>query len=256
MALKLWTREELILAFNLYLKLPFGKIHSNTPEIINLARLIGRTPSSIAIRLTNFAHVDPFHQQRGVKGMSGGKRQVEPIWNEFVTDKEKLIFESEQILAERENMSIEKKFEDILSDIKNMKGETKLREVKTRVNQSFFRKLIMASYDFTCCITGIKQPELLIASHIKSWSIDEANRMNPCNGISINALHDKAFENGFLTITPEYHIKISSIFLNQKNNKVVDEYFNKYQNKKINLPNRYLPDKELLTYHNRERFKP
>ena len=44
MALKLWTRDELLLAFNLYLKLPFGKMHSTTPEIINLAKLIERTP--------------------------------------------------------------------------------------------------------------------------------------------------------------------------------------------------------------------
>ena len=188
--------------------------------------------------------------------MSGGKRQVEPIWKEFINDKEKLIFESEQILAEKENMTIETKFENILSDTKNMKGETKLREVKTRVNQHFFRKLIMVSYDYTCCITGLKQPELLIASHIQPWSLDEANRMNPCNGIAINALHDKAFENGLLTITPDYQIKISSILLNQKNNKEGNEYFGKYENKKILLPNKYFPDKEFLKYHNQERFKP
>jgi putative restriction endonuclease len=256
MANKLWSRDELILAFNLYLKLPFGKMHSRNNEIIHLANIIGRTASSVAIRLTNFASADPYHQNRGIVGMKGGLKQVQPIWDEFFHNNEALIFESERILAEKEKKTIEVKYKELLTDITYLKGETKLREVKTRVNQSFFRKLIMASYDFTCCITGIKQPELLIASHIKSWSIDEANRMNPCNGISINALHDKAFENGFLTITPDYHIKISSIFLNQKNNKFVDEYFNKYQNKKINLPNRYLPDKELLKYHNSERFKP
>ena len=55
---KLWTREELILAFNLYLKLPFGKMHKRTPEIIELANLLGRTPSSIGMRLGNFASVD------------------------------------------------------------------------------------------------------------------------------------------------------------------------------------------------------
>lgn len=91
MATNLWTRDELILAFNLYLKLPFGKMHSRTPEVIHLANIIGRTPDSVAIRLTNFAHIDPYHQQRGVKGMSGGRKQVEPIWNEFINDKDKLV---------------------------------------------------------------------------------------------------------------------------------------------------------------------
>jgi putative restriction endonuclease len=64
---RLWTKEELILALNLYLKLPFGKFYHRTPEIIHLASLIGRTPSSVAMRLSNFASVDPYHQKRGVK---------------------------------------------------------------------------------------------------------------------------------------------------------------------------------------------
>jgi putative restriction endonuclease len=37
MAIRLWSREELILAFNLYLKLPFGKMHSRTPEIVMIS---------------------------------------------------------------------------------------------------------------------------------------------------------------------------------------------------------------------------
>ncbi len=86
MALNLWTREELILALNLYLKLPYGKLHSRTPEIIQLANIIGRTPGAVAMRLNNFAHVDPYHQQRGVIGLANGKRQVEPIWNEFINN--------------------------------------------------------------------------------------------------------------------------------------------------------------------------
>lgn len=67
------TREELITAFNLYLKLPFGKMHKGNEEVRKLAAILGRrTPDSVAMRLANFASVDPYHQQRGVKGMSGG----------------------------------------------------------------------------------------------------------------------------------------------------------------------------------------
>lgn len=89
---RLWTRDELILALNLYLKLPFGKLHSGTPSIIHLAGIIGRTANSVAMRLNNFASVDPYHQQRGVVGLTGGKRQVEPIWEEFINNKEELLF--------------------------------------------------------------------------------------------------------------------------------------------------------------------
>lgn len=76
----LWTRNELIAALNLYLKLPYGQLDSKTKEVIELANIIGRTPGSVAMRLNNFAHVDPYHQQRGIIGLANGRRQVEPIW--------------------------------------------------------------------------------------------------------------------------------------------------------------------------------
>ena len=127
---KLWTREELILVFNLYLKLPFGKMHTRTHEIIEMANLLGRTVNSIAIRLTNYAACDPYHQNRGVKGMVGGLKQCQPIWDEFFENKELLIFESENILAEKESLTIESKFDEILFDLKHLKGETKQSQPK------------------------------------------------------------------------------------------------------------------------------
>ena len=71
MTKRLWTREEMILAFNLYLKLPFGKLHTRTPEIQELAQLINRSANSVALRLVNFASCDPQLQARGIKGMEG-----------------------------------------------------------------------------------------------------------------------------------------------------------------------------------------
>jgi putative restriction endonuclease len=252
---KLWTRDELILALNLYLKLPFGKLHSGTPEIIHLATIIGRTAGSVAMRLNNFASVDPFHQQRGVIGLQGGKKQVEPIWDEFINNKENLLFESERILAEKEQNTIEVKYAEILSGTEDLKGETKLREVKTRVNQNVFRQIVVANYNGKCAITGIDVPGLLIASHIIPWSKNENERLNPQNGIAINALHDKAFDSGLLTITPDFKIKISSILKKQTKSEVINDYFLKYENKPIFLPTRFLPDVEFLKYHNQERFK-
>ena len=252
---KLWTHDELILALNLYLKLPFGKLHSGTPEIIHLATIIGRTAGSVAMRLNNFASVDPFHQQRGVIGLQGGKKQVEPIWDEFINNKENLLFESERILAEKEQNTIEVKYAEILSGTEDLKGETKLREVKTRVNQNVFRQIVVANYNGKCAITGMDIPGLLIASHIIPWSKNENERLNPQNGIAINALHDKAFDNGLLTITPDFKIKISPILKKQTKSEVINDYFLKYENKPIFLPTRFFPDVEFLKYHNQERFK-
>src|SRR5574344_2482077 len=79
---RLWTREEFILTLNLYFKLPFGKMHHGTKEVIELANLIGRTSSSIALRLGNFASCDPMLKSRGIKGMIGGTDQCQPYWDE------------------------------------------------------------------------------------------------------------------------------------------------------------------------------
>ena len=168
-----WSRDELILALNLYLKLPFGKLHHNTPEIIYLSQLINRTANAVAMRLSNFASVDPYHKERGIKGLTGGVKQVEPIWNEFIDHKEDLLFESEKLLAKLEERTLESKFADLLSGIENLKGKTKIREVKTRVNQNAFRQIVLANYSGKCAITGIDIPDLLIASHIIPWSVNE-----------------------------------------------------------------------------------
>lgn len=251
----LWTREELILAFNLYLKLPFGKMHKHTPEIIELAKLLGRTPSSIGMRLGNYASCDPQLQARGIGGLKGGMNQVKPIWDEFYENQEELVFLSEQILAEREETSIENKYNDILSDILNVEGSTVLRLVKTRVNQSFFRTMVLNNYNTKCCITGIDIPELLVASHIIPWSQNEKERLNPRNGLCLNALHDKAFDRGYLTITPEYEIKISTSILSNPNDNSINDYFLRYEKQKIKVPEKFVPSKEFLDFHYHNIFK-
>jgi len=244
-----WTREELILAFNLYWQLDFGKMDRRTPEIIHLANIIGRSANAVAIRLTNFAHLDPYHQQRGVKGMSGGRKQVEPIWNEFINNKEELIFESEKILAEKGDETIEQKFAEILIGTEFLKGETKIREVKTRVNQNFFRKIVMVNYSTKCAITGIDIPDLLIASHIMPWSKNEAERLNPENGICFSSLYDKAFDKGYITINEKFEVLVSPILkLKQKEN-YYEKYFAHLSNSTLRLPKKYLPKKEFLEFH-------
>lgn len=241
---RLWTKEELILAFNLYLKIPFGKTHSTNKDIIHLANLIDRTPSSVALRLANFASVDPVLQARGIKGMDGGKKIVQPIWNEFFNNQEELIFLSEKILAEKENTSIEKKY-----DIQDLKGEDILRMVKTRVNQSVFRQMVLSNYNNKCAITGIDIPELLLASHIIPWSKNEEHRLNPENGICFSALYDKAFDKGLIGINTNHEIIFSDSIKKKKETEFYSKYFSSFENQKIIAAQKYIPRKEFLEYH-------
>lgn len=245
----LWTRVELILAFNLYLKIPFGKMHSTNKDVIHLANLIGRTPNSIALRLVNFASVDPVLKARGIKGMDGGTKIVQPIWDEFYHNQEELVFLSEQILAQKENTSIENKYQELLFDIKDLKGEDTIRQVKTRVNQSVFRQMVLANYSAKCAITGIDIPELLLASHIMPWSINEEHRLNPENGICLSALYDKAYDKGIIGITPNYEVIFSTSLKSKKETSFYKNNFAPIENLKISEPLKYLPKKEFLEFH-------
>lgn len=229
-------------------------MHTRTPEVIEMANLLGRTVNSIAIRLTNFAACDPYHQNRGVKGMVGGIKQCQPIWDEFFTNQEELIFLSEQILAEKEHQTIETKFDELLFDIKDLKGETKIREVKTRVNQNVFRQIVVANYSGKCAITGIDIPELLFASHIIPWSKNEDERLNPENGICLSALYDKAYDKGLISINEKYQVIISDKLKKKKEADYFGKYFAPIENQSLILPQRYFPKKEFIQYHLDEIF--
>ena len=253
MSKNLWSREELLLTLNLYYKISFSKINYRHPEIIKLSKLIERTPSAVALKLVNFARLDPTLQSRNISGMKHGAKADEEIWNEYYGKLDKLAFESERILADYKNQSIE-----ISSgiNIENIPEEGKERErvIKTRVNQQFFRSAILASYENKCCITGLNIPELLIASHIKPWSKDKRNRMNLSNGLCLNPLHDKAFDSGLITITSAYKVLLSKR-IHQIANSRAKDFLISFADKKITLPYKYLPDIKFLEYHNHVIFR-
>lgn len=247
-ATRLWTRNELIVAFNLYLKLPFGKLHSGTREIKELADLVGRSHSSMAMRLNNFAHVDPYHQQRGITGLANGTNQVKPIWDEFINNQEDLVFESERILAELKHETIEQAYPELEFDLKNLTGEVRIRAVKTRVNQHVFRQMILKTYTSQCAISGIDLPELLVAGHIIPWAENEHERLNPENGICLSNLYDRAYEKGLICIDTDYRILISKRLKAESSKGFYHQFFGRFEHQSIRVPKSYQPKKEFLAY--------
>ena len=242
---KSWTREELILAINLYCKTPFGKIHYHNPLIIELAEYLGRTPGSVSYKLANFASIDPSLER---KGASNSSKLDKETWEEFFNDWEKMAFESEQQMIRIYGESIYTENEEIIPE-----GKYKESIVKTRVNQSFFRKMILSSYDSQCCITGLPIKELLVASHIIPWSQNPKTRLNPQNGLCLNSLHDKAFDRGYITISTSYQVVISSKIKNF-DSKIIT-MITDYQGAKMLLPRRFLPKQEYLNYHRENIFR-
>ncbi len=245
-----WSKEEFLVVLNLYFKLPFGKMHSRNNEVIETAHLIDRTPNSVAMRLVTFASVDPYHKNRGIKGLSGGKRQCELIFNEFVNDRENLVFETEKIIATKEFTTIENKFDILLGVGWQLKqGEDKILELKTRVNQNYFRQIVLSNYNSKCAISSIDLPEILIAAHIMPWATNQSERLNPENGICFANLYEKAFDVGYFGINSDYKIVLSPVLKLKSTKEYYDDIFGKYEQRTINLPEKYLPNLTFLEHH-------
>ena len=245
-----WTKEQTIVAFNLYCKIPFQKASSNNPDIIKIANIIGRSPNSVKMKIGNFGSFDPELKRKGIVGLANASKLDKEVWDEFHNDWDRLAYESEKLIAKFMNKNIEStEYEELL---KIPPGLSKEQLVKTRINQSFFRQSVLSAYNSTCCITGIKIPQVLIASHIIPWSNadDKTEKTNPKNGLCLNSLHDKAFDKGLITITPDFKIKVSQKLFDIQKDDISEKWFGNINGNKIMLPDRFLPAKEYLEYHN------
>ncbi|MDR0486288.1 MAG: HNH endonuclease, partial [Elusimicrobiota bacterium] len=235
---KSWSRDELLTAYNLYCKTPVDNFKQNNEDIIFYAGLLGKEPKEIVKRFKNFLRLD---------GNSGDKTDANidkddfDIWREFWSDFSKHAYESESKIVDYENR---------LGNIIFPSGRDKKTFVNTRLNQNLFRMSVLSAYQNKCCITGLSAVELLNASHIMPWAVDLKNRLNPRNGLCLNALHDRAFDRGLITIMPDYTIKISPILYKLSKENFAANNFLRYQGKKIKMPVRFAPQREFLEYHN------
>lgn len=249
-----WTREQLILAFNLYCKIPFGKISKSNPQIIQLADLIGRTPSAVGLKLSNLASFDPYLQARGIKGMKNAGKGDRLIFEEFQNNREALAFESESILAHMQGLTLENKYQAQLPELSNLVGETREHYVKTRVNQNFFRQVILANYQSKCAVIGIDMPALLIASHILPWAKNVEERLNPANGICLSALYDKAFDKHLISFDEDYRMILSQDLKEHCCKNYYQNHFGKLEGQEMILPSRGIPDQAFLGWHRDQIF--
>jgi len=246
-----WTRQQLLVAFNLYCQMPFGKMHSRNPEIIKYAALLGRTPSALAMKLTNIASLDPAITATGRKGLEGASASDKAMWEEMQADWERFAVEAQQAFsALGATAEIEAGGSDapISDEAADYTGINKPVQTMTRIGQDFFRRTVLSAYDYRCCITGLAIPRLLVASHIVPWRVDEKNRLNPGNGLCLSTLHDKAFDVGIITIAEDMTVRVSRAHTSN-----ADHFFKTallaYDGKPIALPKKFRPQAEFLAYH-------
>jgi len=142
-----WSRGELVIACGLYFTLPFGQMHARNPKIIEVAQLLGRTPSSVAMKLVNFASLDPEQQVRGIRGLASHSRADERVWSEFKVNWDQMTLLSEAKLQALQTKSGRKPYVDADSSYQTEDVPTEAeRMVKARTMQGFFRKVVLAAH--------------------------------------------------------------------------------------------------------------
>jgi hypothetical protein len=79
---------------------------------------------------------------------------------------------------------------------------TKKALIAARIGQGKFRQDLLDLWGARCCVTGFRIPSLLRASHIRPWSdSDNAQRLDPFNGLLLSPAYDAAFDAGLLTFS-------------------------------------------------------
>lgn len=255
-----WTREHSLIALNLYCKLPFGQLYKGNAVIKEVASRMGRTASSLSMKLCNFAALDPVQRARGIRGLSGATKQDREMWAGFHERVEVLAPESEELLhnlftaddaseldfLERGGVRVERAWERSIPS-----GPTEgTATVRVRRGQQFFRQAVLRSYGVRCCITGIPVPRLLVASHIKPWRDFPGERLNPRNGLCLSSLHDAAFDAGLITLDDGLKVVLSRRLRDYFPQSVLELNFVGYEGKEIRRPEKFAePDPLFLEYH-------
>lgn len=125
--------------------------------------------------------------------------------------------------------------------------ENAKREIQIRIKQSSFRKKVLKNFDHKCCLTGVTENDLLVASHIIPWSTKIDTRLSPHNGLCLSTLYDSLFDKGYFTLNEKHEViiasKLDELSLQTQN------WLNEISGKVISNPVQYEISQIALEYH-------
>lgn len=179
------------------------------------------------------------------------------IWDEFHADWEGLAVECNRLrneLAESKGQVPTSVLDtDEAAGLEDFAGETRRVVIEQRIKQHFFRRAVLSSYRGRCCMSGLAEPRLLIASHIVPWRKDKANRLNPSNGLCLSAIHDKAFDKGLIALSDDFRVLVSTE-LKRSENAFIKSVILPLDGRPIELPERFVPDASFVARHREDEF--
>jgi len=190
------------------------------------------------LKLANLAALDDSLPQKGMGNASATDRRV---WAAFLQDPAPVVaaYEAQTTAAPQPGFS-----ETALVAWESKQDETRTAVTKIRRGQAFFRDMILTSYRGKCALTGVDDSRLLNASHIIGWQEDVNLRLNPTNGICLNALHDRAFDRHLISFDDDYRMIIAAD-IPPETKKILSRGIHS----QIKLPEKFLPDPAFLDHH-------
>jgi putative restriction endonuclease len=122
-----------------------------------------------------------------------------------------------------------------------------------RLGQGAFRVLVTDAYERRCAVTGERTLPVLEAAHIKPYALLGPHRVS--NGILLRADLHKLFDLGYVTVTPDLRLEVSSKLKTEWQNG--REYY-AHHGQPLRVPPADLasqPSREFLSWHNENRFR-
>lgn len=124
----------------------------------------------------------------------------------------------ERILQLNEHFSVSdyEKFDEQETDEKIISDNVELSETEkktlilARRGQGRFRANVLEKNN-GCPFTGITNPSLLVASHIKPWKdSDNTERLDGNNGIALTPTYDRLFDQGYISFEDDKKLLVSN----------------------------------------------
>lgn len=244
---------------NVYHKMRFGQMHERNPAIVTLAKRLGRTPGSVAMKLCNLASLDPALKLRGIKGLTGASKLDEVMWEEFHTQLDEFVPASEEALRDllkvRDDAEVEIEPKKGIRILKAPpEGPTEVTaNVQVRRGQEYFRNAVLNNFGGRCGVTQLGIRELLIASHILPWGTHANERLNVRNGLCLSRLHDAAFDRGLITFDDELRLVLSKRLKSALPQPCLEDNFVKHEGQVLSLPDdAVLPAPSFLKAHRQQ----
>ena len=257
-----WTRDELLVALNVYHKLTFGQFHGRQPVVMAVAQRMGRTSNSVAMKLCNLASLDPALKLRGIAGLPGASALDRAMWQEFHANLREMAPSSEEALrtlfaaGPADSVTVEPKKGVTVCKTAPLGPTETITTVKVRRGQEYFRDVVLNNFGGRCGVTGIELPELLIASHILPWGTHPEHRLEVQNGLCLSRLHDAAFDRGLIAFDGELRLVLSTELKNHLPQPALEQNFAQFEGVPLVVPtDGVLPSEAYLTMHRKSIFR-